>query len=322
MKKLFSLILIIALFALVLTGCHKWYKNDYALMIGVTTSQSGAEVSHTVAAIIIDEDYKIVSCRIDAIAIKAERNDDGALVATPNFVSEDGTVKELRSKMELGPDYGMLTNSPYYGSSLAEWDDQAKAFEKYVVGKTREEVKNITDLDGKVSDETLTAGCTIGVSDFIKAIDNAFATGYMVGLQTKSDITLGLSIASAGVKGTETASFTADFAAVALVDGKVLAAIIDSKEVTCMVSTTGKFDKISDKGTKLEQGDDYGMLTNSPYFGSSLAEWYDQAQAYADSAIGKSVSELAALETEGVAGCTIYSGGYKMALEKAAHNAR
>ena len=307
MKKLFSLILILALFALALTGCHKWYKSDYALMIGVTTSQAGAEVSHTVAAIVIDKDYRIVSCRIDAIAVTAELTD-----------SKINEEKTYESKVELGDRYGMLTNSPYFGSSLAEWDDQVKAFENYVVGKTREEVKRITDSDGKVTDETLTAGCTIGVSDFMKAIDNAFASGHMVGLETKGNITLGVSASADVTNKNGGASYTADFAAVAIVDGTVLAAVIDSKEVTCKIEADGSFGKITDKGTKLEQGDGYNMVA----YGGAIAEWYEQAQAYADSAVGKSVSEIPALKTEGVAGCTIYAGGYKKALEKAASYAR
>jgi hypothetical protein len=301
------LILILALFALALTGCHKWYKSDYALMIGVTTSQAGAEVSHTVAAIVIDKDYRIVSCRIDAIAVTAELTD--------GKINEEKTYE---SKVELGDRYGMLTNSPYFGSSLAEWDDQVKAFENYVVGKTREEVKRITDADGKVTDETLTAGCTIGVSDFMKAIDNAFESGHMVGLQTKGNITLGVSASADVTNKNGGASYTADFAAVAIVDGTVLAAVIDSKEVTCKIEADGSFGKIADKGTKLEQGDGYNMVA----YGGAIAEWYEQAQAYADSAVGKSVSEIPALKTEGVAGCTIYAGGYKKALEKAASYAR
>ena len=304
MKKLFSLILILALFSLTLTGC---YKKDYALMIGVTTSQAGAEVSHTVAAIVIDKDYRIVSCRIDTIAVKAELTD--------GKINEEKTYE---SKAELGDRYGMLTNSPYFGSSLAEWDDQVKAFENYVVGKTRAEVKKITDADGKVNDETLTAGCTISVSDFMKAIDNAFENGHMVGLETKGDITLGVSASADVTNKNGGASYTADFAAVAIVDGTVLAAVIDSKEVTCTIENDGSFGKITDKGTKLEQGDGYNMVA----YGGAIAEWYEQAQAYADSAVGKSVSEIPALKTEGVAGCTIYVGGYKKALEKAASYAR
>ena len=300
MKKLFSLILILALFALTLTGC---YKKDYALMIGVTTSQAGAEVSHTVAAIVIDKDYRIVSCRIDAIAVKAELTD--------GKINEGKTYE---SKVELGDRYNMVA----YGGAIAEWYEQVKAFENYVVGKTREEVKRITDSDGKVTDETLTAGCTISVSDFMKAIDNAFASGHMVGLQTKGNITLGVSASADVTNKNGGASYTADFAAVAIVDGTVLAAVIDSKEVTCTIENDGSFGKITDKGTKLEQGDGYNMVA----YGGAIAEWYEQAQAYADSAVGKSVSEIPALKTEGVAGCTIYVGGYKKALEKAASYAR
>lgn len=311
MKRIFSLILTIALAVSMLAGCAHFYKSDYALMIGVATSQSGGKVSHTVAAIVIDKDYRIVSCRIDSIDINAADKDNNISIAD-----------SYSSKMELGDKYGMLTNSPYYGSSLAEWDDQAKAFESYVIGKTRDEVKAITDKDGKVTDTALTAGCTIAVSDFMKAIDKAFSSKHMVGLQTKGDITLGVSIcASASQKSEGNVTYSADFGAVAIVDGKILAAIIDSKEVSSDV-VEGEFSKITDKGTKLEQGDDYGMLTNSPYFGSSLGEWYEQAQAFADSAVGVDVSEIAGLATEGVAGCTIYAGGYKQALEKAAKYAR
>lgn len=314
MKRIFSLILVTALLLLTLTGCASFYKNDYALMIGVSTSQSGAEVSHTVAAIVIDKDYKIVSCRIDSLAIKADIDEAGKITTVPN--SESGTLK---SKVELGDEYGMLTNSPYYGSMLAEWDDQVKTFEKYVEGKTLDEIKAIPGEDGKATDNTLTAGCTIAVSDFIKAIDKAFASEQMVGFQTKGEITLGVSvIGKASNKDTATASYTADFGAVAIVDGEILAAALDSKEVTCKYDTDGNFNKISDKGTKNEQGDNYGMVA----YGDAIAEWYDQAQAFADTAVGKKISELAALSTEGVAGCTIYAGGYKMALERAASHAR
>ena len=308
MKRLFSLILVIALSVVLLSGCASFYKNDYALMVGVVTSQSGAEVSNTVAAIVIDKDYRIVSCRIDSIAVKAALTDEGKIDAS----------KTYSSKVDLGDAYGMF-NSPWGGSTLAEWDDQVKAFEEYVTGMTKAEVNAIALNGGKATNEVLTAGCTIAVSDFIKAINKAFDGGYMVGFQTKGDITLGVSaLADVADKSAGTASYTADFGAVAIVDGKVIAALIDSKEVTCKYTADGEFAKISDKGTKNEQGDKYGMVA----YGDAIAEWYEQAQAFADSAKGKSVSELAALSTEGVAGCTIYAGGYKMALERAASHAR
>ena len=245
-------------------------------MIGVSTSQeatkNGTKVTQTVAAIVIDKDYKIVSCRIDALEIETGVDENGKITI---ILKEN--LNEPKSKVELGNEYGMLTNSPYYGSMLAEWDDQVKAFEKYVEGKTRDEIKAIPGEDGKATDKTLTAGCTIAVSDFIKAIDKAFASKQMVGLQTKGKITLGVSvIGKASNKDAATASYTADFGAVAIVDGKILAATLDSKEVTCKYDTDGNFNKISDKGTKNEQGDNYGMVA----YGDAIAEWYEQAQAF------------------------------------------
>ena len=56
-------------------------------------------------------------------------------------------------------------------------------------------------------------------------------------------------------------------------------------------------------------------------WGSKFAEWYTQAQNYANLANGKTVAELAGLSTDkteldGI--CTMYAGGYKAALQKAA----
>ena len=304
MKKLFSLILVIALCVLTLAGC---YRNDYAIMLGVHTSQSGASVTHTIAAIVIDKDYKIVSCRIDAIEVKATLTDEGKIDDKPTY----------QSKAEKGDEYGML-NSPWGGSTLAEWYEQAEAFEAYVVGKTRNEVKDIAVENGKATDVELTAGCTIAVTDFMAAIDKAFASNYMVGLKTNEEITLGVAV-SADVKGKSdtVASYTADFSAVAMVGGKIQAAIIDSKEVTAKISD-GAFGKIEDKGTKNEQGDNYGMVA----YGGAEYEWYEQAQALADAAIGKEAAEVAGINVDLVAGCTMYAGGYKSVLEKAAKNVR
>ena len=301
MKKLFSLILVIALCVLTLAGC---YRNDYAIMLGVHTSQSGASVTHTIAAIVIDKDYKIVSCRIDAIEVKATLTEEGKIDDKPTY----------QSKAEKGDKYNMVA----YGGAKYEWYEQARAFEAYVVGKTRNEVKDIAVENGKATDVELTAGCTIAVTDFMAAIDKAFASDYMVGLQTNEEISLGVAVtADVTEKTGAVASYTADFSAVAMVGGKIQAALIDSKEVTAKI-TNGQFGKIEDKGTKNEQGDSYGMVA----YGGAEYEWYEQAQALADAAIGKDASEVATIDVDLVAGCTIYAGGYKSVLEKAAKNVR
>ena len=325
MKKILSLVLVLVLALTCFVACgdkdedkgNTSNEKDYTLAIGVATTQDGDEVSNTVAAIII-ADNKIVACRIDTLAVKATLTDG---------VIEAGTYK---TKGELGDDYGMLTNSDYYGSKLAEWDDQAKAFENYVANKTQAEVNAIAvDNAGKPTDAELTAGCTVEVSDFIKAIDNAFKSEHKVAF--KSAETLKLGVAANGTVANEKdndnnpiakASYTADFAATVIAGDKVVAAIVDSNEVTAEIANN-EIGAITNPGTKLEQGDDYGMLTNSDYYGSKLAEWYVQAQAYANTAVGKSATEVAGLSTDKIEGsCTIYVGGYKIALEKAASYTR
>ena len=180
MKKIVALILVLSLSLFCFAACKGKDKNNdnnndnnntntqvektYSLAIGVDVSQDAAEVAETVA------DGKIVLCRIDAIQI------DGT-----------DTAKACKSKAELGDDYGMLSD---YGSKLAEWDDQAKAFESYVVGKTAAQVAAIAvDEKGHPTDAALTAGCTMGVSEFISAISKAFASEHKVSFKTASSFT-------------------------------------------------------------------------------------------------------------------------------------
>ena len=320
MKKIIALMLVLSL-AFCFVACKKDDKKDetpaeknYQLAIGVALTQDKGEVANTVAAIIIDADNKIVACRIDTLAITA--------TLTEGLV-DAGTYQ---TKAEAGAAYGMLGNP--YGSTLAEWDTQAKAFETFVAGKTQAEVNGIAvDAKGKTTDETLKAGCTISITDFIKAVDNAFKSTKKVAFKTAEALTLGVS-ATGTVANVEDnqgnaklneLSYTADFAATAFAGGKVVAAIIDSNEATTTVEGT-EFAAVTYPGTKLEQGDAYGML-NSPWGGSKFAEWYTQAQNYANLAIGKTAAELAGLSTDkteltGI--CTMYAGGYKAALQKAA----
>ena len=79
--------------------------------------------------------------------------------------------------------------------------------------------------------------------------------------------------------------------------------------------------------TKNEKGDSYGMVA----WGGAVAEWYAQAEALAQYAIGKTVSELknGAIDESGYAkdadlatSATIYLGGYVAAIEKAVANAK
>ena len=311
MKKIISMLLILVLGALMFVSCggdDQPEEKEYTLAIGVAVAQEGAKVTNTVAAVVADKDGKIVSCRIDCIDVKANLLDDGTVDASTTY----------QSKAELKDKYNMVQ----YGGAKAEWYVQAKAVEDFVAGKTQAEVKAIAlDATGKTTNADLLASCTIGISDFIKAIDNAFKSEHKVSFKSASALTVGVSVnadVTGKVKGDSvSASYVADFAASVIADGKVAAAVIDSNEVTAPI-VDDEFGAITYPGTKLEQGDDYNMVE----YAGAKAEWYVQAQTYANTAVGKTASEVATLATEGIAGCTIAVEGYQKALAKAAEYAR
>ena len=112
-------------------------------------------------------------------------------------------------------------------------------------------------------------------------------------------------------------------------NGVIASCIIDS------IGTSVKFDKngvitsdlTASVPTKNELGDNYGMKA----YGGAKYEWYEQAAALAQYAVGKTVEELrnGAVNESGKAAdvdlastATIYLGGYVSAIETAVANAK
>ena len=132
---------------------------------------------------------------------------------------------------------------------------------------------------------------------------------------------------------TAEANGTADY------DVTVVAVNVDDNGVitSCVIDSIGSSAEFDAAGvpvnagsvevqTKNEKGYDYGMKA---YAGSAY-EWFEQAQALADYAVGKTVEELksGAVNESGKAKdadlatkATIYIGGYVSAIEKAVANA-
>jgi hypothetical protein len=106
--------------------------------------------------------------------------------------------------------------------------------------------------------------------------------------------------------------------------------IIDSIGAKVEFDATGAItsDINAEIKTKNELGDAYGMVA----WGGAIAEWYQQADALAQFAIGKTVAELknGAIDETGKApagsdlasSATIYLGGYVAAIEVAVNNAQ
>ena len=292
MKK-FVTFLLLACMMLSLAACGS-SGTEYKLGMGVSLStdsskENNAQVDATVAAVVTDKDGKIVACRLDVAQSKMDVT-GGAVDAAKTF----------KTKMELGDDYGMVA----YGNAIAEWYDQAKAFESYVVGKTAAEVEGletvVNDSGHNVStDEALLAGCTMDITAFkaavVKACNDEKGTTF-----TGKDFTLGVAAITeaadstpVGEKDAQVKMYTEYGAAVVDKDGKILAALTDATQPVITADKDGKITGADFKGTKRELGADYGMVA----YGNAIAEWDAQAKAFADYTVGKTASEVAGLET-------------------------
>ena len=300
--------------------------GEYTLGMGVSlntdSSKSGnAQVDATVAAVVLDAEGKIVSCRIDCAQSKMDIS-EGTV----------DTAAEFKTKMELGDDYGMVA----YGNAIAEWDAQAKAFEEYVVGKTAEEVAAIETVQNDhgysvAADETLYASCTMQITDFIDAIVKACGDVNTMSFTSDGTFTLGLAAKTSAAESTDPTAdadgvvkmYTEFGAAVVGADGKILAAVSFDED--------GEITETAFKGTKMELGDDYGMVA----YGNAIAEWDAQSKAFSEYVVGKTAAEVAAIETTEndhgysvaadetlLASCTIQITGMMAVIAQAAEYAR
>ena len=138
---------------------------DATLKIGMYTEQSiadatadkdgsnSADVYGFAAA--VDANGKVIKGFSDCVQI------NGAFDTTGK--SKFDTTKEIKSKFELGSDYGMTA------IGKQEWYIQAAAFDAQCEGKTGAEIAGLVNTDGKGVESVQTAGCTITISGMVKA---------------------------------------------------------------------------------------------------------------------------------------------------------
>lgn len=273
-------------------------------------SDGAGSVVETVAAVFFDGDGKVISCRLDCAELPLRFSYDG------KFVAED----EYETKKEMGSAYGMSSA----GAKL-EWYEQAEAFEKVCVGKSMKEIRSLSE-NGKAADEMINAGCTIDVSDFILAIENA-AEDAVVTESSESDM-LTLAVSSAG-SGSDAAADSAGyssaestFAAVLTdTDGVVSACRIDcvDSKISFSIDGTAEDPVSSNLKSKRQLGKDYGMKEAGAKY-----EWYEQADRFERSCVGKTLAGIISLQVgdygnEEVqkAGCTVKVTGMIKAITKA-----
>lgn len=108
-------------------------------------------------------------------------------------------------------------------------------------------------------------------------------------------------------------------------DGKIVKCAVDTADNKAAYTSEGKFVEAGEFKTKYEQGDAYGMKA----YGGSAKEWFEQADAFEATVVGKTIAEVKALVADGGkgtadvinAGCTIAIADFVLALEKAVANA-
>lgn len=151
--------------------------KDDTLKIGMISAQSAKDateeaagandVDTTVVAAAVNKDGKVVVAASDAVQCKFAFDAKGVTTVEANTV--------LTSKKELGTNYGMAQ----YGQDLngdgtvKEWFEQAAAFDAALAGKTATEIAALAVDTGYGVDSLQTAGCTMHVSDLVKAAQKA-----------------------------------------------------------------------------------------------------------------------------------------------------
>ncbi len=335
MKKLVCILLAVVMTAVLFAGCGaaktvKFGMGVYSYYEAGTnadgeTNGEGSAVT-TVAAVLVDAEGKIVKCVIDTAANTVAWTSAGEAVAAGEF----------KTKYELGAAYNMAA----YGADangdgkVLEWFEQVDAFCAVVEGKTISEVKALL-VDGyKGNDEVMTAGCTIGIADFVYAVEKAVANAADSNATANDTLNLGIVSTYEGTNATEEAAGSAAVdvtvvAAAVNADGKVAAMATDAVQTECTFSVTGEatYDAAAAIQSKLEKGAAYNMAA----YGADLngdgvvKEWFEQAAAFDAECLNKTASEISALVVDGygveslqTAGCTIGISDMVKAAVKAA----
>ena len=321
------------------------YKLGMGIVVSTASSATGnAQVDATVATVVTDAAGKIVACRIDVAQSKFD--------LTKDFAAE--SAKTFKTKMELGDEYGMAGIIDNDGNGvMLEWDEQALAFEKYVVGMTAAEVEAIELQEAKghqiaVDKALLDAGCSMQITDFIAAVVKACKDEQGMAFKTADTFTLGLAAKTSAAESTAATAdaqavvkMYSDFAATVVANGKILAALNDAIQPNITVGAEGEIVNASYKATKRELKEEYGMTPAvnygmDPNGDGVVKEWYVQSELFSKYVVGMTAAEVAGIETAAnsigyqmstdadlvAAGCTIQITAIKAVVAQAANYAR
>lgn len=324
MKRFLSIVLAVVMTAVLFAGCGSAKTVKFGLGVyayyeeGVNATEEAdgsGEVIATAAAVMLDADGKIVKCVIDTVDYTANWTLAGEDITNEND-------EDIKTKYELGANYGMAAygNDVNGDGKVLEWFEQIDAFCKVVEGKTIDEVKAMVVNGYQGNEEVMNAGCTMGISDYVKALEKAVANAKDSGATANDTLKLAFVSADEGKGATEEADGNVELevtiVGAAVANGKVSAMVTDAVQAAFTFNTSGAatYDAAKEIKTKLELGTAYNMAA----YGADLngdgkvLEWNEQAAAFDAECVGKTASEISALVVDGygvealqTAGCTI-----------------
>ncbi len=300
-------------------------KTGLALIASVKNSASAtasangkADYDITMVAVLVDGNGVIKGCIIDSLGASIEFSNAGEIAAE--------LAKELKTKNELGADYGMMP--------AGTWKDQAKALADFAVGRTVTQLKNgAIDETGKApAGSELASSATIYLGGYVSAIEKAVSNAKALGAKVGDELKLA-SLSSFNKNDSKNASSDAsgnaqldmDVTALTMKDGVITSCVIDSVQAKVGFDASGAVtSNTSDPvKTKNELGANYGMVS----WGGAKSEWNEQAASFAKYVTGKTPAQVMGIavdsttkptEADLVSSVTISIGGFKALIDKAA----
>ncbi len=284
-----------------------------------------AQVDNVIVVAAFDGEGRVANLFIDTAQTRVEF-DEELQVATD-------LTAEIKTKKELGDDYGMRAASEIG----AEWDEQIMDLKTWMIGRSVDEIKALEMTDrGAPGDPDLSTMVTIAVSEYITALEKAYASAVpvesgasMIGFGT--DISIGRSTGYTMANDTEILpTAQVDVAIVGAVfssDYTVHGVLIDTAQTRVEFDAEGNVlsDRAGQFSTKKELGDDYGMRRASEI----EKEWHEQIAALEEWMVGKSADQVLAMELDDasapgdpdlVTAVTISVADYLTVFEKAKQN--
>ena len=303
-------------------------KTGLSVSVNIADSASAtaeaagaAKYDVTVAAVTVDDNGVIRACAIDSIPATVNFDTTGA-------ITTDLTAA-VQTKNELGEAYGMVA----YGGAIAEWDEQVAAVAAYAVGKSVEELKN-GDIDMTtgyaVDGSDLQSGATMNLFAYVYAIEAAVNNAQHLGAQAGDELVLATmnsvgSSTAATAEAAGNAQLDSDIVVLTRKEGVITSCYIDSVQAKIAFDATGAIttDLTAAVQTKNQLGEGYGMVA----WGGAIAEWNEQAAAFAAYVTGKTAEEVAGIAitettkpadgTDLASSVTISIGGFQALIAKA-----